>query len=87
MLRPGLDGASDTVSLEAVAKPGHFITAYAPGRAGTDDTVVCKDVLVSASAPTGLRVRWGVALWGSATEAGGRRVRHTPVGAACAPCS
>ncbi|KAG2499166.1 hypothetical protein HYH03_002747 [Edaphochlamys debaryana] len=45
MMRPGLDGASDTVSFEAMARPGWFITAQQP--VGADHA--CADAPTAAA--------------------------------------
>ena len=42
MMRPGLDGAADTVSFEAVARPGWFVTAAGPEQQ-TAEAAACHD--------------------------------------------
>ncbi len=62
MMRPGLDGAADTVSFEAVGRPGWFISAAAPpGEAAAkakaqDNPATCvdaKEVDCGAAVPDG----------------------------------
>ncbi|PNW84899.1 hypothetical protein CHLRE_03g163150v5 [Chlamydomonas reinhardtii] len=60
MMRPGLDGAADTVSFEAVARPGWFVTAARPpgesAAAAKDSPVTCVDaneVDCTAAVPDG----------------------------------
>ncbi|KAG2440382.1 hypothetical protein HXX76_004487 [Chlamydomonas incerta] len=58
MMRPGLDGAADTVSFEAVGRPGWFVTAAAPpGEAPAKDSpatcVDAKEVDCAAAVPDG----------------------------------
>ncbi|KXZ56392.1 hypothetical protein GPECTOR_1g348 [Gonium pectorale] len=48
MMRPGLDGAPDTVSFEAAQRPGHYLSAQLPPagpgeRDGEVDEAACKD--------------------------------------------
>ncbi|KAG2499174.1 hypothetical protein HYH03_002755 [Edaphochlamys debaryana] len=43
MMRPGLDGASDTVSFEAVARPGHFLSALASPQEAKHGPPACRD--------------------------------------------
>ncbi|KAG2455135.1 hypothetical protein HYH02_000954 [Chlamydomonas schloesseri] len=42
MMRPGLDGAADTVSFEAVGRPGWFVSAASPEQQ-TADAAACHD--------------------------------------------
>ncbi|GIL43375.1 hypothetical protein Vafri_1144 [Volvox africanus] len=43
MMRPGLDGAADTVSFEAVARPGYYLTAVGFDDK-TADSAACRDL-------------------------------------------
>ncbi|KAG2455134.1 hypothetical protein HYH02_000953 [Chlamydomonas schloesseri] len=58
MMRPGLDGAADTVSFEAVGRPGWFVSAAAPPgeAAAADNPATCvdaKEVDCAAALPDG----------------------------------
>ncbi|EFJ44751.1 hypothetical protein VOLCADRAFT_106211 [Volvox carteri f. nagariensis] len=43
MMRPGLDGAPDTVSFEAVARPGYYLTAVGFDGKASDVAASCRD--------------------------------------------